>query len=36
MTMRQITYDETIEHLSWPDAVAALRQGAPSAARKGR
>lgn len=27
MTIRQITYDDTIEHLSWPDAVAALREG---------
>ncbi|WP_289084241.1 ornithine cyclodeaminase [uncultured Sulfitobacter sp.] len=27
MTIRQITYDDTIEHVSWPDAVAALREG---------
>lgn len=27
MTIRQITYDDTIEHLSRPDAVAALRAG---------
>lgn len=27
MIIRQITYDDTIEHLSWPDAVAALREG---------
>ena len=27
MTIRQITYDDSIEHLSWTDAVAALREG---------
>jgi len=27
MTMRQITYDDTIERLSWPDAVNALKEG---------
>ena len=27
MTIRQITYDGSIEHFSWTDAVAALREG---------